>query len=155
MKRCTISIRFICEILNIFLKKLSVFCPKSVRFCTRPSVRDFCQFPIFRKQIDFFCKCLQFLLHILFKSVRHRYRLASSSKWKAPRRYGQMTNEIWMRICIISIRFRSDFFKKSKRFLSKYFNFSFKNLVAKYQKIVKLAHITGVRLNLTDFCKIS
>ena len=118
MKRCTISIRFICEILNIFLKKLSVFCPKSVRFCTRPSVRDFCQFPIFRKQIDFFCKCLQFLLHILSKSVRPRYRLASSSKWKAPRRYGQMTNEIWMRICItlkdfdqISLRNPKDFFQ--------------------------------------------
>ena len=142
MKRCTISIRFICEILNIFLKNLSVFCPKSVRFCTRPSVRDFYQFPIFRKQIDFFCKCLPFLLS---KSVRHRYRLASSSKWKAPLRSGQMTNEIWMRICIISTRFRSDFFKKSKRFLSKYFSFSFKNLLARYRKLAELAHITGCR----------
>ena len=116
------------------------FCPKSVGFCTRPSVRDFCQiFQIFREQMNFFCKCLQFLLHILSKSVRHRYRLASSSKWKSPLRYEQVTNEIWMRICIISTRFRSDFFKKS--YLSKYFTFSFQNLLARLRKLGKLAHI--------------
>ena len=138
-----------------FLEKSFIFLSEICTILHTPLCPRFYQFPIFRKQIDFFCKCLQFLLHILFKSVRHRYRLASSSKSKALLRSGQTANEIWMRIYITSTRFRSDFFKKSKRFLSKYFNFSFKNMVAKLQKFVKLAHITGVLLNLTDFCKIS
>ena len=51
------------------------------------------------------------------------------------------------------------FYKISIRFLSKYFTFSFKNLLARYRKLAKLAHIRGgaAKSNrfLQDFLKKS